>query len=123
MTILTFPAELLKWSLILERIKCQNLVFLSPLQVKIYCRTKFLLLYLQLQAYFLQQELKIILLITILENEEDRMYFKSLLIENPMVKEAEVEAHKNQFHSTERGTQTKMVKYNDESLQTDPLPV
>ncbi len=63
------------------------------------------------------------LLITISENEEDRMYFKSLLIENPMVKEAEVEAHKNQFHSTERGTQTKMVKYNDESLQTDPLPV
>ena len=51
------------------------------------------------------------------------MYFKSLMIENPMVKEAEVETHKNQFHSTERGTQTKMVKYNDESLQTDPLPV
>ena len=105
----------------LERIKCQNLVFLSPLQVKIYCRTKFLLL--NLQAYLLQQELKITLLITFLENEEERMYFKCLLIENPMVKEAEVEAHKNQFHSTERGTQTKMVKYNDESLQTDPLPV
>ena len=51
------------------------------------------------------------------------MYFKSLMIENPMVKEAEVETHKNQFHSTERGTQTKMVKYSDESLQTDPLPV
>ena len=60
-----------------------------------------------------------------LENEEDRMYFKSLMIENPMVKEAEaeVETHKNQFHSTERGTQTKMVKYSDESWQTDPLPV
>ena len=61
--------------------------------------------------------------ILFLENEEDRMYFKSLMIENPMAKEAEVETHKNQFHSTERGTQTKMVKYNDESLQTDPLPV
>ena len=51
------------------------------------------------------------------------MYFKSLMIKNPMVKEAEVETHKNQFYSTERGTQTQMVKYSDESLQTDPLPV
>ena len=51
------------------------------------------------------------------------VYFKSLMTENPMAKEAEIEAHKNQFHSTERGTQTKMFKYNDESLQTDPLPV
>ena len=57
------------------------------------------------------------------ENDEDRMYFKSLMIENPMAKELETEVHKNQFHSTERGTQTKMFKYNDESLQTDPLPV
>ena len=57
------------------------------------------------------------------ECDEDREYYKSLMTENPMAKEEEPEVHKNQFHSTERGTQTKIFKFSDEALQTDPLPV
>ena len=43
--------------------------------------------------------------------------------ENLREAEEEPEVNKNQFFSTERGTQTKIFKYNDEALQTDPLPV
>ena len=57
------------------------------------------------------------------ENEEERSYHLSLMKENPKEAEEEPEVNKNQFFSTERGTQTKIFKYNDEALQTDPLPV
>ena len=35
----------------------------------------------------------------------------------------EKEVNKNQFYSTERGTQTKVFKYSDQFMQTDPLPM
>ena len=57
------------------------------------------------------------------ENDEERSYHLSLMKENPKEAEEEPEVNKNQFFSTERGTQTKIFKYNDEALQTDPLPV
>ena len=38
-------------------------------------------------------------------------------------KKEEKEVNKNQFYSTERGTQTKVFKYSDQFMQTDPLPM
>ena len=38
-------------------------------------------------------------------------------------KKEEKEVNKNQFYSTERGTQTKVYKYSEQYMQTDPLPM
>ena len=65
------------------------------------------------------------------ETDEERehrleltMHYKKLnKQEQQEVKEEVEEVNKNQFYSTERGTQTKMTKLSEETCQTDPLPV
>ena len=55
------------------------------------------------------------------ETEEEKEYRMEIVSKIQRIEEEEV--HKNQFYSTERGTQTKMFKYLEEECQTDPLPM
>lgn len=55
------------------------------------------------------------------ETDEEREYRMEIVSKIQRIEEEEV--HKNQFYSTERGTQTKMFKFHEEGCQTDPPPM